>query len=281
MTNDGDAPVARIPKGFSPQDFLPVFGGPDARPVADQAWCPGCGYGVLPRMFNDEFDRLGDETPVIGVIDIGCVSQLGGQLDIETTSGGHGRTIAVATGIKRVRPEAIVCVFIGDGGVAMEGLNETFHAAARAENISVFMYNNGVLADTGGQLTTTGSIGMPASTAREGRSVERHGHPIKVPEMLATMPGTGYVGRASTHDPQHTHRVRKIVRNAIECQVRGQGFAFVDLLTTCPTSWGMTPVQANEFQGDVILGQNPIGDIKSLDGQIHIQSGIPSGIRTE
>jgi 2-oxoglutarate ferredoxin oxidoreductase subunit beta len=260
----------KLPPGFSEGDFLPVFGGADAKPVADQAWCPGCGYGILPRLFNEEFDRLGDDVPVIGVIDIGCISQLGAQLEVQTTGGGHGRTVAVATGIKRVRPEAMVCVFIGDGGVAMEGLNEIMHAAARAENISVFMYNNGVLADTGGQLTTTGSIGMPASTARGGRSVEQHGHPIKVAEILAAMPGSGYVARASTHDPQHSYRTAGVIRKALRAQRDRLGLSFVDILTSCPTSWGMSPVAANRFQGEVIVEQNPVGDIKGLDGSLHI-----------
>ncbi|HJM74444.1 MAG TPA: thiamine pyrophosphate-dependent enzyme [Dehalococcoidia bacterium] len=254
----------RVPAGIKLEDMVPVFGGPDAAEVPDQAWCPGCGYGILPRTFNAEFDKLPADTRIIGVVDIGCVTQVAAQLEIETTVGGHGRTIAVATGIKRILPDAIVCVFIGDGGVAMEGLNETFHTAARAENISVFMYNNGVLADTGGQLTTTGSIGIPSSTTPGGREVAQHGHPIPVAEMLAQMPGTGYVARASTHDPAHAYRTQKVIANALRCQLEGRGMAFVDLLTTCPTSWSMTPVQANKFQGEVIVAQNPVGDIKPL-----------------
>jgi 2-oxoglutarate ferredoxin oxidoreductase subunit beta len=254
----------KLPAGLDRAAMLPVFGGPQARPVADQAWCPGCGYGVLPRTLNEAFDRLGEDRRIIGVVDIGCITQLAAQLDIEMTAGGHGRTIAVATGIKRILPDAVVCVFIGDGGVAMEGLNETFHAAARAENVSVFMFNNGVLADTGGQLTMTGSVGLPTSTTRKGRTVESSGYPIKVAEMLATMPGAGYVGRASTHDPVHAFRAQKTIANALQCQVEGRGLAFVDILTTCPTSWGMTPVQANTFQGEVIVEQNPVGDVKPL-----------------
>jgi 2-oxoglutarate/2-oxoacid ferredoxin oxidoreductase subunit beta len=251
---------------IKPEEMDVVFDRPQFYVDQGHHWCPGCGYGVLPRIFNEEFDKLGPEARIIGVVDIGCISQLPPMLSIEMTGCGHGRALAVATGIKRILPDVIVCVFIGDGGVLMEGLNETFHAGARAENISVFMFNNGVLADTGGQLTMSGSVGLPTSTSPKGRTVEQHGHPIKVAEMLATMPGVGYVGRVSTHDPVHVYRAQKVISDAFRCQVEGGGLAFVDMLTTCPTSWSMTPVQANKFQGEVIVSQNPVGVIKPLAG---------------
>ncbi len=249
---------------ISELDMEVVFDRPKFYVDEGHHWCPGCGYGVLPRLLNAEFAKIPRERPIIGVVDIGCISQLPPMLEIEMTGSAHGRAIAVGTGIKRVRPEAIVCVFIGDGGVLMEGLNEVLHAAARAEKISVFMFNNGVLADTGGQLTMSGSIGLPTSTTPNGRSVERDGYPIKIAEILATMPGAGYVARVSTHDPVHAHRAQALISNAFRCQTEGRGLAFVDMLTTCPTSWGMTPVEANKFQGEVIVPQNPVGIIKPL-----------------
>ncbi len=250
---------------IGPEDMEVVFERPKFYVEDGHHWCPGCGYGILPRIFNQEFAKLPASQSVIGVVDIGCISQLPPMLDIEMTGSAHGRAIAVGTGIKRARPDAIVCVFIGDGGVLMEGINEVIHASARSENISVFMFNNGVLADTGGQLTMAGAIGLPTSTTPEGRTVARDGYPIKIPEILATMPGTGYVARVSTHDPVHAHRAQRLIATGIECQVRRKGFAFVDLLTTCPTSWGMTPVEANKFQNDVIVPQTPVGVLKALE----------------
>lgn len=247
------------------RDLEVVFERPKFYVEQGHHWCAGCGYGVLPRVFNAQFEKIPSSTPIIGVVDIGCISMLPPMLDIEMSGSAHGRAIAVATGIKRVRPEALVFVFIGDGGVLMEGLNEVMHAAARAENVTVFMFNNGVLADTGGQLTMSGSVGLKTSTTPEGRNVERDGHPIKIAEILSTLPGTGYVGRLSTHDPVHAYRAEKIIAEAIRCQQENKGLSFVDMLTTCPTSWGMTPVEANKFQGEVIVPQNPVGVIKGLE----------------
>lgn len=246
----------------SEEDMQVVFERPKFYVEQGHHWCPGCGYGILPRLFNAEFAKIPAEQPIIGVVDIGCISMLPPMLDIEMTGSAHGRAIAVGTGIKRVRPDTLVCVFIGDGGVLMEGINEVIHAAARAENLSVFMFNNGVLADTGGQLTMSGSVGLKTSTTPDGRQVERDGYPIKMPEILATMPGAGYVGRASTHDPVHAYRAQRILGDALVCQRQRGGFAFVDILTSCPTSWGMTPVEANRFQGEIIVPQNPVGVIK-------------------
>jgi len=148
--------------------------------------------------------------------------------------------------------------------VLMEGLNEVMHAAAKAEGLTVFMFNNGVLADTGGQLTMSGSINLPTSTSPAGRDPKRDGYPIKIADIIAGMQGSGYVGRVSTHDPVHVFRAQKTISDAIRCQREGAGFAFVDILTSCPTSWGMTPVEANRFQGEEVLKQNPVGVLKPL-----------------
>lgn len=247
-------------------DLEVVFERPSFYVNAGHHWCAGCGYGILPRIFNAEFDKIPQDKPIIGVVDIGCISMLPPMLNIEMTGSAHGRAIAVGTGIKRVRPDALVCVFIGDGGVLMEGLNEVLHCAARAENISVFMFNNGVLADTGGQLTMSGSIGLKTSTTPEGRDVARDGYPIPIAEMLATMPGTNYVGRLSTHDPVHAYRAEKVISDGLQSQLDGKGMSFVDMLTTCPTSWGMSPVEANKFQGEVVVPQNPVGILKARNG---------------
>lgn len=257
----------------SEQEMEVVFERPKFYVEEGHHWCPGCGYGLLPRIFNEEFSKIPVSTGIIGVVDIGCISQLPPMLDIEMTGSAHGRAIAVATGIKRVRPDVLVCVFIGDGGVLMEGLNEVLHASAKAENITIFMFNNGVLADTGGQLTMSGSVGLVTSTTPEGRSVERNGHPIKIAEILSTMPGAAYVARLSTHDPVHAHRAQAVIADAIQCQLNGGGLAFVDMLTTCPTSWGMTPIEANKFQAEVVIPQNPVGVLKAFDKTGGIEGG--------
>ena len=228
-------------------------------------WCAGCGYGTFARIMIDEVNRIPRETPVISVVESSCFEAIGSMLPCDIVDGPHGRGVAIGTGLKRSHPEAIVLVFQGDGGTTNEGLNEIFHAAQRGENITVFMGNNGVLGDTGGQLTASGVVGLPTPTSREGRKIEQHGHNLPVAHLISQVAGTAYVARMSSHDPAMVYRGQKMVHRSIEVQARRLGLGFIDLVTMCPTGWGMTPVEAVKFTESEIMPVYAPGVIKDVE----------------
>lgn len=228
-------------------------------------WCAGCGYGTFARIMIDEIKRIPTEVPVIAVVEPSCFEAIAAMVPCDVVDGPHGRSVAVATGIKRSHPNATVIVFQGDGGTANEGLNELFHAAARGENITVFMGNNGVLGDTGGQLTMSGVVELPTPTSREGRKAEQHGHNLPVANLVSQVVGTAFVARMSSHDPALVYRGQRMVRRALDVQRQGLGLAFVDLVTMCPTGWGMTPIEAVKFTEQTIMPAYPPGVIKDVE----------------
>lgn len=224
--------------------------------------CMGCGYGPLARILVEEIDRLPTEQKIVGVSDIGCTGFFMGMLGIDVVGSCHGRAISVGTALKAARPDLFVLVVLGDGAVLSEGLNETIHAAARGQSITVIMGNNGVLADTGGQLTGSTILGHVTPTTPRGRDARQHGHPIPIAEMLAQVPGTAYVARIATHDPALVYRGQKSIRRAFQSQLADAGFSFLDVVSTCPTTWSMTPIEAVEYQATEVLKTYPVGVIK-------------------
>jgi 2-oxoglutarate ferredoxin oxidoreductase subunit beta len=191
--------------------------------------------------------------------------------DTDFVEAPHGRAPAMATGIKRVLPDRVVFTYQGDGDLASIGMGEIVHAAARGENITVIFINNANFGMTGGQMAPTTLPGMKTTSSPAGRDVETQGYPIRVAELLCTLDGSGYVVRRSLHDPTNIRKAKKAIRLAFETQVRGLGFSMVELLSTCPTNWNMTPVNALKFVEDKMVAYFPLGDYKVSAGVAQVK----------
>jgi 2-oxoglutarate ferredoxin oxidoreductase subunit beta len=207
-------------------------------------------------------DEMGLKHRTIGVASVGCSVFAYNYFDFDFVQAPHGRAPAMATGIKRVFPDRIVITYQGDGDLASIGTAEIVHAAARGENITVFFLNNTNYGMTGGQMAPTTLPGQKTTSSPNGRDVETQGYPIKASEMLATLDGASYVVRRSLHDPKNIRLTKKAIRTALEVQVRGLGFSMVEMLSTCSTNWGMTPVESLQWLEEKMVPYYPIGDYK-------------------
>ena len=223
-------------------------------------YCPGCTHGVAHRLIAEVLDEMGLTPKTIGVAPVGCSVFAYNYFDTDFVEAPHGRAPAMATGIKRVYPDRTVFTYQGDGDLASIGMGEVVHAAARGENITVIFINNANYGMTGGQMAPTTMSGMKTSSSPNGRDVETQGYPIKMAEMLATLDGVGYCVRRSLHDPKNIRLAKKAIRMAFETQTRGLGFSMVELLSTCPTNWGVTPVNALKFLEERMLPEYPLVD---------------------
>ncbi|MDO9348865.1 MAG: thiamine pyrophosphate-dependent enzyme, partial [Anaerolineales bacterium] len=218
--------------------------------------------GTAHRLIAEVFDEMKIADRAIGVAPVGCAVFAYNYMDTDFVEAAHGRAPAMATGIKRVLPDRIVFTYQGDGDLASIGMGEIVHAAARGENISVIFINNAIYGMTGGQMAPTTLPGMKTTSSPNGRDVELQGYPIRMAEMLATLEGAGYVVRRSLHDPKNIRLAKKAIRTAFETQLRGLGFSMVELLSTCPTGWGMTPVESLYWLEQHMLPAFPLGDYK-------------------
>jgi 2-oxoisovalerate ferredoxin oxidoreductase beta subunit len=207
-------------------------------------YCPGCGHGVLHKLIAEAIDDLGIQDRAILVGPVGCSVFMYYYMDMGNISASHGRAPAVATGVKRVRPEAIVFCYQGDGDLAAIGGNEILHAANRGEPITVFFVNNGIYGMTGGQMAPTTPLGQKTTTSPRGRTEKVEGPPIRMCELLATLDGPVYVERVALTDAKQHMRTRKAVRRAFQNQIEGRGFSFVEILTACPSGWHVSPQEA-------------------------------------
>jgi len=219
-----------------------VYERPHAFTESPTHYCPGCTHGVAHRLVAEVLEEMKIADRTIGVAPVGCAVFAYNYFDIDFVEAPHGRAPAMATGVKRALPDRVVFTYQGDGDLASIGMGEIVHAAARGENLTVIFVNNANFGMTGGQMAPTTLPGMKTSSSVNGRDVETQGYPIKVSEMLSTLDGVGYCVRRSLHDPKNIRLAKKAIRTAFETQVRGLGFAMVELLSTCPTNWGMTPV---------------------------------------
>jgi 2-oxoglutarate ferredoxin oxidoreductase subunit beta len=225
-------------------------------------YCPGCTHGVAHRLVAEVLDELGLREKTIGVAPVGCAVFAYNYFDVDFTEAAHGRAPAMATGIKRVRPENVVFTYQGDGDLAAIGLAEIMHVAARGENITTIFVNNAIYGMTGGQMAPTTLPGQKTSSSPCGRDVEVMGMPLKMAEIIAGLPGAAYVVRRSLHNPKEIIKAKKAVRRAFEVQLAGQGFALVELLSSCPTNWGISPVQSLKWIEEHMLPYYPLGDYK-------------------
>jgi 2-oxoglutarate ferredoxin oxidoreductase subunit beta len=225
-------------------------------------YCPGCTHGVAHRLIAEVIDEMKIRDQTIGVAPVGCSVFAYNYFDCDFVEAAHGRAPAMATGIKRVLPDRTVFTYQGDGDLASIGMAEIMHAAGRGENITVIFINNAIYGMTGGQMAPTTLPGQKTTSSPTGRDVEQMGFPLKMSELLSKMDGAGYVVRRSLHDPANIRKAKKAIRLAFETQQHGLGFSMVELLSTCPTNWGFTPLEALKWLEDHMLPVYPLGDYK-------------------
>ena len=225
-------------------------------------YCPGCGHGIVHRLMAEAIDELGIADRVIGVAPVGCAVFADSYFACDMIQGAHGRGPAIATGIKRSRPDAIVFSYQGDGDLASIGMAEIVHAAARSEHITVIFINNAIYGMTGGQMAPTTLVGQVATTAPKGRDPLLQGWPINVCEMLSALTGAKYLERVAVDTPQHVMAAKKAIKKAFENQVKGVGFSMEEVLSQCPTNWGVDPLKSLEFVRTKMMTQYPLGVFK-------------------
>jgi 2-oxoglutarate ferredoxin oxidoreductase subunit beta len=239
-----------------------VFSRPRALVDVNTHYCPGCTHGVAHRLVAEVIDEMNLRERTIGVASVGCSVFAYNYFDFDFVQAPHGRAPAMATGVKRALPDRIVMTYQGDGDMASIGMGEIVHAAARGENITVIFINNANYGMTGGQMAPTTLPGQKTTSSPLGRDVETQGYPVKACELLSTLDGAGYVARRSLHDPKNIRLAKKAIRMAFENQVRGLGFSMVELLSICPTNWGISPVQGLKWIEDHMVPYYPLNDFK-------------------
>lgn len=226
------------------------------------SYCPGCTHGIAHRLIAEVIEEMGIREKTIGVASVGCSVFAYNYFDLDFVQSPHGRAPAMATGIKRVLPDRFVFTYQGDGDLASIGSGEITHAALRGENITVIFINNAIYGMTGGQMAPTTLPGQKTATSPKGRDVEMQGYPIQASEMLATLQGASYIARRSLHDFKNIRKAKQAIRTAFEVQKRGMGFSMVELLSTCPTNWNMTPQDATHWLEENMIPYYQLGDIK-------------------
>lgn len=239
-----------------------VFAAPDLLLRSQHSLCPGCGEPVALRTILELVAELGVRERTICVAGIGCYTAFPPIMDVDVMQALHGRAPSVATGVKRVRPDAVVFTMQGDGDMISEGLQEVVHAAARGERITAIVFNNAVFGETGGHMTAATVLGQHTKTTVGGRDRERHGHPIRIAELLAQLDGTAYVARAAVHSAAAIHLAKQYLRDALRAQLEGRGFSLVELLTMCPTDWFVAPEDGPAFLERHLVPVYPLGVIK-------------------
>jgi len=239
-----------------------IYSHPLSLRQVDTHYCPGCGHGIAHRLIAEVVDELGIREDVIGVAPVGCAVVAYDYWHFDCSEAAHGRALAVATAIKRLRPQNIVFTYQGDGDLAAIGTNETIHAANRGENLTVVFINNAIYGMTGGQMAPTTLLTQKTATTPLGRDAALHGYPLKISELLAQLTAVQYVERVTLYSPQEVHKAKRAVKEAFQNQINGVGFSLVEILSPCPTYWGMPAPQAMEWIKEVMTQTFPLGRIK-------------------
>ncbi|NPA30820.1 MAG: 2-oxoglutarate oxidoreductase [Chloroflexi bacterium] len=245
-----------------PRKPLKVVYRPPRTYLTPTHYCPGCTHGIAHRMVSEVLEEMGLAERTIGISPVGCAVLAYQYFDLDGVEAAHGRAPAMATGIKRVLPDRVVFTYQGDGDMASIGMGEIVHAAARGERITVIFINNAIYGMTGGQMAPTTLPGQVTTTSPRGRDIHAQGYPIRMAELLAGLDGVAYSVRHSLHDPTHIRKAKKAIRLAFEAQVRDLGFSMVELLSTCPTNWGMTPFEAMQWVKENMTQVFPLGEYK-------------------
>ena len=239
-----------------------VFEKPHALCDVPLHYCPGCTHGIVHRLVAQAIDELGVEGEAIGVAPVGCAVMAYDYFNCDMIEAAHGRAPAVATGIKRAKPQNVVFTYQGDGDLASIGMAETVHAATRNENITVIFINNAIYGMTGGQMAPTSLPGQVTQTSPYGRDVATAGFPIKVSELLAALDGPAYIQRVAVNNVKNVKQAQKAIKKAFENQIQGKGFSLIEVVSSCPTNWGMTPQQALDWVESDMIPYYPLGVYK-------------------
>ncbi len=225
-------------------------------------YCPGCTHGVIHKLIAEVIDEMGIQEDTIGVSPVGCSVLAYNYLDIDWLQAAHGRAPALATAAKRLNPEKHVFTYLGDGDLASIGTAEIMHACNRGENIVVIFVNNAIYGMTGGQMAPTTLIGQKTATTPYGRSVELNGHPLRITELIAQLPGTSFVTRQSAQTPAAVRKAKKAIRKAFENAAARKGTSFVEVVGTCNSGWKLSPVKSNQWMEENMFPYYPLGDLK-------------------
>ena len=239
-----------------------VFEKPKSLTEAELHYCPGCTHGIIHRLVAQAIDDLGVEGKTIGVAPVGCAVMAYNYFACDMVEAAHGRAPAVATGLKRALPENVIFTYQGDGDLASIGMAETVHAATRNENITVIFVNNAIYGMTGGQMAPTSLPGQVTQTSPYGRDVATAGYPVKVSEMLSTLDGPEFIARVAVNNVKNVKEAQKAIKKAFENQINNKGFSLVEVVSSCPTNWGMTPVDALKWVDEKMIPYYPLGVYK-------------------
>ncbi len=232
----------------------------------DTSYCPGCSHGIAHRLIMEVLEERGDLGRAIGVVPIGCSINAHNFMNIDMCESTHGRAPAIATGIRRVHPDKVIFTYQGDGDLASIGAGEIVHAAHRGEKFTTFFINNAIYGMTGGQMAPTTLIGQRATTAVDGRTVEQAGLPLRVCEMLATIPGAVFVERVILNTPANVRKAKKVIEKAFDIQEAKLGFTFIEFLSACPTNWGMSPEDALKWVASDMAEYYPVQNFRTPEG---------------
>ncbi len=242
-----------------------TFSKPEALSDQHTHYCPGCTHGIIHRLIAEVIDELGINGRTVGIAPVGCAVLIYNYLTCDFQEAAHGRAPAMATGMKRVRPDLIVFTYQGDGDLASIGIGEIVHAANRGEKFTTIFVNNAVYGMTGGQMAPTTMPGQRTTTSPFGRNVEEVGMPIKMAELLSALETPAYITRQSVIKPKYIVRAKKAIKKAFQYQLEGRCFSLVEVVSTCPTNWGLTPVQAIKWAEETMLPYYKLGEFKTPD----------------
>jgi len=254
-----------------------VFSRPQALADVTTHYCPGCTHGVIHRLVAEVVDELAVGDRTVGVAPVGCSVLAYNYFTTDFHEASHGRAPAVATGIKRARPDLMVFTYQGDGDLASIGMAEIVHCANRGEKVTVVFVNNAIYGMTGGQMAPTTMPGQVATTCQLGRDVEQAGHPIRVAELLSTLRTPGFIARGSVHTPLLAVNAKELLRRAFTYQKEGTCFSLVEILSTCPTNWGIPPAESTAWLEENMLPYYPLGIFKEPEGRDRAPLPAPGG----
>jgi 2-oxoglutarate ferredoxin oxidoreductase subunit beta len=240
-----------------------VFGRPESLADVPTHYCPGCHHGIIHRLVAEAIDELKVMDKTVGVASVGCSVLAYDYFNVDMVQAAHGRAPAVATGIKRVHPDGVVFTYQGDGDLAAIGTAEIIHAAARGERITTIFVNNAIYGMTGGQMAPTSLVNQVTTTSPYGRKLESAGMPIRITEMLSTLDGAKFLARVAVNTPANMAKAKAAIKKAFEIQIAGIGFSMVEVLSICPTNWGMSPIEAVGWMENNMMPYYPLGTYRS------------------
>jgi 2-oxoglutarate ferredoxin oxidoreductase subunit beta len=242
-----------------------VFSRPKSLADVVTSYCPGCIHGITHRLVAEVMDELDIRERTIGIAPVGCSVLAYYFFECDFAEAPHGRAPAMATGMKRTNPDKVIFTYQGDGDLASIGTNELIHAAARGEPITIFFINNAVYGMTGGQMAPTTLPGMVTTSSPYGRNVKTQGYPVRVAELVSQLDGAAYVVRRTAYNPAEVRKLRKAIKTAFQVQMAGLGFSLVEVVSNCPTNWGMAPRESLKFVEERMVAYYPLGDYKVKD----------------